>query len=391
MTTPALDASLAWLLAFQALALGTGLKGACLLPRRSPRWLWPALALASGALFAGFARAPGDGWPLWLGVGFLAAAAASLGLRALAPLRPDAPFLPAAAGPRPARWEPRELEVQGEVDARALLLEPASPPAVGRGAVVVFSHGGGNDRLYGLWELFPPLLERGHAILTANLAGHGRGGRDLFSLEAARRRLDALVEAAEERARGRAIVLMGQSMGASLALDALARGVPMAAAVSISAPVSLAIDFGVAFEAVSFLHRPIYRSLRHGTLAELLPAVGSFKRESTPVRVPHGTTYIEAFASLLSRADLPARLRSRPSPATPVMVVHGTSDHIVPVANARRVVEALGGAASPFLAPKRTHLDILFDSVVVGAIADFVDARAGAVRREFGSGPSSNS
>lgn len=368
---PSLSALLAWLLAAQAFVQRYELKGASLLPRRSPRWLWIPLALASAALFGRFARGPSHPWALWLAGGPLFAAAASVGLRALVPLRPDAPFLP-AAGAQPSGWRSCEIEVPGEVDARALLLEPAAL----RGAVVVFSHGGGNDRLYGLWELFPCLLERGHAILTANLAGHGRGGRDLFTLDASRQRLDALVRAAEGLARGRPVVLLGQSMGASLALDALARGARVAGVVSVSAPVSLAIDYGVAFEALAFLHRPIYRSLRYGNVAELLPAVGSFKRESTPVRVPFGTSYIEAFTSLLSRADLPARLRSRPSPATPVMIVHGARDHIVPPANARRVLDALGEAATPLLAARRNHLDILFDPAIVRAIADFVDARS---------------
>jgi alpha-beta hydrolase superfamily lysophospholipase len=382
MLSLALIALLAWLLSLQALAVGLRLWGLALVPRGSARWWSVPLALAGAALFVAFAEAPGSLWAVWLEVGLALALALalSLALRALVPLHPDAPFLPGSEPANPPRWTARAVDLAGELDASALLIEPTSPPPSGRGALVVFSHGGGNDRLYGLWQLFPALLARGHAILTAHMAGHGLGGRDLFSLESARRRLDALLQEAHARAGGRPVLLMGQSMGGAVVLDALARGAEVTGAVTISAPVSLAIGIGVLGDGLALLRWPIYRALRFGNLAELLPPAGPFKRQSAPIRVPPGISYLEAFQRLLVQADLPPRLRAARAPLPPVLVVHGTSDRIVPAANGRAVVAALGSTAIPLFAPARHHIDILFDPQVVAAIADFVDARSRPLR-----------
>jgi pimeloyl-ACP methyl ester carboxylesterase len=221
----------------------------------------------------------------------------------------------------------------------------------------VVVHGGGNDRFYGLWYLYERLLATGALVEMVELPGHGREGNDTFSLSAGRARVDAAIASVS----GRRVVLLGQSLGAAFCLDAAARGADVARAIAVSAPHSLAIGGAVVREARALFGRGLYRTLRYGTVREVLPAVGGFRRDDFPVRVDGD--YVAAFRRALDEMALLAHL---PDARAPIDVIHGEWDGVVPVDQARDLAAAAG--ARLWILPGRTHLDPLLDRAVVDDI-----------------------
>lgn len=349
-------------LAIQAAALAARAPGLHVLPRNLPRAsaLVPAL-LSLGAL----AWAVWHGQPAQAAVGFLAGAGLALALPALRPLHPDERLLEKA----------QALELVGHGDAHAVLLRPAG---TSRG-VVLLCHGGGNDRSFALWHLVPRLLEKGFAVVLAHLAGHGRGGSDLLSLETFRSRFDALLEATRKSVDGPTL-LVGQSLGGALALDALARGTRVDGAVTVSAIVELDLGLGLLRELGMLGHAPAWNAVRHATLRELAPAAGPFGRERFPVRVAPGERYLDVFARILRELDLPRRL-AQTRPGCPLLVIQGRDDGIVPVSQGRALATALAGRATYVELPGRHHLDPLFDDRVVEQVVEFVDGAASGLLR----------
>jgi pimeloyl-ACP methyl ester carboxylesterase len=362
-----------WVLALQAVGLRFRLPGVLLLPRRTPRAFWGPLAVAAVASLAlGVLRAPAPPVAVAaLVLGLLAAVPLALGLASLVPLRPDEAFLP--AGESEPGWAARPLQVPGQSDARAVLLVPRLSES---GICIIVSHGGGNDRIYGLWHALPLLLGRGHWILLSHMAGHGEGGSDVFDLASARARIDGLVRAARAVCPEHRLVLLGQSMGAAVSLDAAARGLPLAAVVALSAPAVLRIGASVMRELGAFLRPPLYRALRYGTAAEVLPAVGPFRRRRFPVRVAPGRNYVGEFTRSLVEMDLPNRLRVANDTLPPILLVHGAADGIVPAAQSAILKDSLGARADLQLLPATHHLEPMFETRVVQGIADWLEQNA---------------
>ncbi len=365
MATPFLLAFLAGALALHAAAIGLQLPGAIPAGRSAPRWtcaLAGAVSLVPLAIALSLAKASAIDI-LVLAAGFLLGSGAAFLSSSLRPLDPDRPFLPGES----ARWASRAIAIEREPDAGAVLLTGPHPS----GLFVVICHGGGNDRLYGLWRLLPELLERGCSVLTAHLAGHGRGGSDLFSLDASRRRIDELIACARAQPGCRSVVLLGQSMGAVLSLDAAARGVAVDGVIAVSPLTELRLGASTGAELGAFAHRSIYLALRHGTLPRLLPAAGSFKRAAFPVRVGAETTYVEEFALVVRQADLVRRLAA--SARFPrLLLVLGEQDAIAPASQGLAIHQAIPGRSQLLLIPGAYHLDVLLRADVVSQIAGWL-------------------
>jgi alpha-beta hydrolase superfamily lysophospholipase len=295
------------------------------------------------------------------------AGALLLGLVALWPRHPDRPYLP--PGRRGRRSSP--LVIEGQPDAGGLCIEGADPA---RGTVLLV-HGGGNDRLFGLWTVIDELNRAGLRVVTFHQAGHGVGGQDLFSLRAARDRLDGAVHAC--RGLDGPLVVLGQSLGAALSMDLVARDGDVDAVVAVSAPCDLSVGPRVAAEALGLLRPWIYRALTHGSVYEVLPAAGAFRRGRYPVRVPQGCSYLAEFARAVAGMELEARLASELRCSYPVTVVHGAGDGVIPAQQAGRIAGALGDRADLRVYPRVTHLDPLFTPAVV---RDILDRLAGLTR-----------
>jgi len=260
------------------------------------------------------------------------------------------------------------IPIPDQADAGALLLtpDPGVAGADGR-CMVVFSHGGGNDRVFGMWYLADRLLAAGHTVLAAHVAGHGRGGTDVLSLPAARARIDALVAEATCRADGAPVAVVGQSLGAAVALDQLAREHAPGAVVAVSAPADgLGVGARLACEALALLRPPAYRALRYGNPYAILPAAGRFKRRLFPVRVPPGEPYLATFDRVVREMELPARLAEATSGRA--LLVHGGLDGVIPAQQAHLLADALGDRADLAVFNRATHLDPLLDPAIVDRI-----------------------
>jgi len=264
----------------------------------------------------------------------------------------------------------RPVDLPGHLDAFAEWLLPAS----GRGENVVISHGGGNDRFFGLGYVAERLLASGRGVLFGNLAGHGRGGRDVFTLDSARGRLDALTDEARRRTdpEGRVVVL-GQSMGATLALDQATRRTAADALVSVSAPLDLSPGVRAWRELGGLLRPSIYRALKYAGPHAALPAYRRFKREAMPVRTLPGVHYLDAFAGALEEMNLPGRIAAPSARLPPVLLVHGLRDGVVPREQADALARSLGRDAVLRIEPGVHHLDPLLNRKVMDGIIEWLD------------------
>jgi alpha-beta hydrolase superfamily lysophospholipase len=345
-----------WKLAIQAAAFRAGLWGMHPFPRRLPRvaWLLPA---AGAALLIGWTAMESGSWR-WAMTSIVTLPAGvilSLLSAVLVRRRPE------------ERWA-RTSHQYGST----LVMQPTT--SAFNGTVVVIAHGGGNDRLFGLSYVIDSLLDRGAAVITADLPGHGRQGQDKFSLAACRSRLDAMVSEARRIPGADRVLLLGQSMGGALALDALVRGTNVDGVVSVSAPAELNIGASILRELKALARPSIYRALAYGNLLESLPAVGRFKRKEYPVRITGDLHYLDAFAQAVQAMDLPNRLRRNGTHNRPALLVHGRDDGIIPVEQAYRLSRALGERAELQVFDNVTHLDPLFNRQVVEKVIDWIGA-----------------
>jgi pimeloyl-ACP methyl ester carboxylesterase len=352
-------------LLWMAVAFRANLWGLHPLPRSLPRASWLLPAVAGSLLF-------GVGLSRMAGAAGLLSAVAAIGLGgamtvALSCLVVRDPCNQCLVTRDPCELAP--LVVDGHQDGEPLFIRPRG----WTGCVVVLAHGGGNDRFFGFWYLIEVLLSRGHAVLTAHLPGHGQRGSDEFSVEAGRARLDALVTRGRELEGTRRVLLLGQSLGGSFALDLAARGGRVDAIIALSAPAELRVGIGVVRELRALSRRPVYRALRYGNAWQSLPAAGRFKRRSFPVRVPRHRPYLAAFTHALGELDLVRRLSQHPGGGCPILLVHGLQDAVVPVAQATALKVALGYRGELRLHARRSHLDLLYDRGVVEDIAQWIE------------------
>lgn len=306
-------------------------------------------------------------------VGLLVGAGSVVLVSACTRVYPDRRFLPQYAGSLPeAPYTVTALAQEGGT----LWIEPRSRST----GVVVLVHGTGNDRLFGFWYLIEALVMRGYSVLTANLPGHGRGGSDLFELSACRARLDAL--AVQARQRGGPIYVLGQSLGGSLVLDAAARQAGFDGFIAVSAPLEVHVGSALLRELGALVRPAAYRALRYGTIADVLPAAGSFRRDEFPVRISGENSYVHAISRAVMQLSLAERLAALPASAAPVLLVHGEQDGVVPFAQALRTRAALKGRADALYAASLHHLDPLFDEALVGSVLDWLDACAAVKQAE---------
>lgn len=265
-----------------------------------------------------------------------------------------------------------EFAMQGHTLAdrsQALVFSTPSPMAC-----IALYHGGGNDRLFGFWRLVDTLLGANFAVVTVDLPGHGAGAGDCFSLEAARHRLDALIQLAASIVAPEHVVVLGQSMGGAFALDLLTRTAAAPPTIAVSVPLRLELAVQVLRELASVADPEVWNVLRYVSAADAWPAFGPFGRRRFPIRLPTREPYITAFQRTLADLDLTRRLTAAPR-SRGVLLVHGKRDGIAPFIHALELADVFGEGASVLTVPNGNHFDMLLRRNVIEDIIKWTQWR----------------
>ena len=232
-----------------------------------------------------------------------------------------------------------------------------TPPAEPRRTVLAL-HGAGNDALFGWVGLFRRLLLDGAEVFSVELPGHGRGGTSHFTSEAARALIGRSVEVCSERGGGRPLHTVGVSLGAACLLHALPDlGPSLASAALVVAPLEIRLSpRTVLRELTPATAAFLWSERRDYGITGLIPSFGPFKREIYPLRLPEPGRGAFGYVGVLNRQLADARLlhRARDIP-TPVLLVYGGRDLVVPAEQGERLAAALPDARL-HIEPQSTHL-----------------------------------
>jgi alpha-beta hydrolase superfamily lysophospholipase len=281
----------------------------------------------------------------------------------------------AGEGARLERVRYARPEARGETEAWRIV------PAEAR-ARVVAAHGAGNDALYPQVALFKALVREGVEIFSFDIDGHGAASTTVFAPDAVPSAVTAAVEVAERGRPDLPLHLVGHSFGGSLVLHAMAAGAAphAASAIAISAPVEVALGLRVALgELGGFLRAATLGQREHYGMWGTVPAVGPLKRGAYPIRgaAENGApfAYVAAIRSLLARLDLP---RIAGDVAAPVLLVYGTADRLVPLAQGRMLADLIPSSHLLEI-PGATHWSTAFAEDAVARAASWIGAHT-AVR-----------
>jgi carboxylesterase len=195
-------------------------------------------------------------------------------------------------------------------------------------------------RPIGMW-----LAERGLSVEGVRLPGHGTGLDDLRTrrwtewLDEASRGLDAL------RDRARTVVAFGQSMGGAVVLALAASRSHDVDGIALANP--YVFDARHTFAPVV---RWYPRDL-HGVANDIAKPGGD---ENADERIPVPTALEMAALTRLVRTEL-ASIRQ------PVIVFRSATDHVIPKANARKVLDRLGSSRKELVECARSFHVVTLD------------------------------
>jgi carboxylesterase len=224
--------------------------------------------------------------------------------------------------------------------SRAVVRPGAEAFSLGAGPIgVLMIHGltgsPASMRPIGAW-----LASEGCAVEGVRLPGHGTNLEDLRAsrwsdwVDEAGRGLDALA------ARARTVVVFGQSMGGAVAI-VLAASRPRVGGLALANP--YVFD---ARHALAPIVRWYPRDLR--SVANDIAVPG--RDENADDRIPVRTALEMAALTKLARGELPAVRQ-------PVVVFRSGADHVIPRANARKVLDRIGSERKEIVAcPRSFHV-----------------------------------
>jgi hypothetical protein len=156
----------------------------------------------------------------------------------------------------------------------------------------------------------------------------------------------------------------------------------MDACVAVSTPLQVKVGWRVLLELAIVTRPGAFVALRYGTLREVLPAMGRFRREAFPIRTASSAPYPAVVGQALAGLDLPARLTAARGRVPPVLLVNGTIDGLVSLADARVYADALGataredatrGTTTFWWVPGVGHADPLLDPAVLDGMFAWLD------------------
>jgi acylglycerol lipase len=247
-------------------------------------------------------------------------------------------------------------------------------------AVVVLAHGASEHSGRYAWT-GEQLNARGYAVYAIDHRGHGKsaGGRAVIDrMSNAVEDLHTVVERAKGAHPGRPLVLLGHSMGGCVALAYTEEHEDALDALVLSGPLAV-------LEAASPAQRVVGR-----VLSAVAPSLGVVAIDSTAVsRDPQVVTDYDD-DPLNYHGKLPARTVAElsraidgypdavPSFKLPMLILHGSSDRLVPIAGSQMVADRTGSEDKTFKAYDGLFHEILNEperQEVLDDIAAWLDER----------------
>ena len=176
------------------------------------------------------------------------------------------------------------------------------------GHTVLAVHGTGNDRVFGLTKIFQHLLRNGFALFTFDVDGHGAQSSSLLAPnEIVTCVVDAYEILLKQLQRNKlplAISGLGHSLGGILLGSAYSTyRLPFEALSFLSVPHSVKIDLQVMLSELGSLGSGnFWQLIKKYGFREGLPAIGSFRRQTFPVRlVKPNSDYVSEILNIINR------------------------------------------------------------------------------------------
>jgi len=234
----------------------------------------------------------------------------------------------------------------GERETKGLLLIPAGSC----GAAVCVVHGLGTNRACYKWRLFEGLLKGGFIVLSFDLMGHGESRRYPFRFPDIFDDVPSAVSylAGREEVDGKRIGAWGISLGGALALRAAAEDRRIKAVVTLAAPYQLKLEGGMILKEIFRLFsRTIFGLFREASLYHFLKPWSD-----APARLDVEPEELIGGIEVLKSAPRIAPRR--------LLLMHGSQDSIVPLAQAERIYESAGQPKNLLPLKGVSHLTMLF-------------------------------
>jgi len=215
------------------------------------------------------------------------------------------------------------------------------PEQDGQGPVLVLVHGWGSNHGT-VSRLAEPLLGQGYPALLFDIRHHGKSrGAPFVTARHYRDDILAAVYVAQSRFPGRALVLVGHSMGGSAGVLAVAQGASVEGFISIGAPADM-------WDIWAY----------------------HLKRQGLPGKwVVKGLKPFWRYRAGVPWKTLDPR-RKASEMAVPFLILHGGEDESVPVRHAHLLAEACG--VEPLILPGEGHTDLLESTQVHEVVAEFL-------------------
>ncbi len=234
----------------------------------------------------------------------------------------------------------------------ALYYVPTDPAS----AAVVLLHGAGAHKSFYSWPLVDGLLEAGIAVCAIDIDGHGDSHQTL-DYPAVLENVAAPVRWL--RARHTWVGAVGVSLGGCIAARAVAEGADVDALALLEAPADAQVNRrATRHERWTVMRRATWGLHRY---AGTVPLITGWR--TAPTRSHIGTL------DLIRRLNLVGSVATMPCP---LLLLYGTSDLVVPIAQARAIAEA-APAGTPFnLIAGATHLSLPIDPRAIRILAHWL-------------------
>ncbi len=204
---------------------------------------------------------------------------------------------------------------------------------------VVFVHATGNDALFPQLSFFQVVLKRGYEIFAFDLDGHGAFSSTILHCQHIKTSVEQAWQEAQRTGHYKKQYLVAQSLGGALSLfSANKLSDQLSKMVLVSIPVQeIAVGKSYATELWALTNQSLLRQVRSFGLLNMIPAVGSYKRNLFPIRMDptsqKETTsfeYVTLVAEIIKSLDLENVAKKV---KTPTLLVYGGLDRISPISD----------------------------------------------------------